>query len=114
MQTTSMDEITTTLKFEGQEASKVLTYEQLVYAIGKTGVVSSVHPLHHINQNCTDEELKMVFGEKISGDAKTALFGIPVFKKNWVPMSDIWMCNKDGEILQKFSVSGVKERGMAS
>lgn len=91
----------TNVTFSGKEASEISVAElsQLVKMFdGGEPIV------HHISHNCSNTALLETFGSVDIGDTKDGYFGLPISKKSWIPLGELWLQSKEGKVIQKFSI----------
>jgi hypothetical protein len=90
-----------TITFTGQEATQI-SFEQIDETIRKVNVSTS--RLNHVLANCTLEQLERFFGAMVEGDAKSVLFGCPLYQKNYVPKGEIWFMDKEVKVINRFKL----------
>ena len=94
------------ITFSGKEAS-VLDLDTIKKAIDN---LTSNTPIEkfgtQLSHNCDEAELLKVLGvEKTTSEYNVGnYYGLPVFKKSWVPLGEIWLQDKDGKVIQKFNI----------
>ena len=94
--------------FGGQQASNI-SLKAIREAIGL--IKSSGEPrIHHILHHCTEAQWESLIGkqEKVYTEpeySKNVLYGLPVYEKSYVPLGEVWMMDKDGKVIQKFSIN---------
>lgn len=86
--------------FGGQEA-KTLDLETIQELVALIDVEQPI--LHKISHNCTEEQLVYALGEKKNGDLRAVLYGLPVYEARYIPAGEVWLQDKDGKVIQKFS-----------
>lgn len=86
--------------FNGKEAEKLFSIAELATVVsmfegGKPDVAQITH-------NCLNTQLLEQFGSVNIGDAKDVYFGLPVYRRGWVPLGEVWLEDKDGKVIRKF------------
>lgn len=103
----NMKDVSEHCTFSGQEATP-LDMATLVKAIDTLSQITIEPPLiQRISHNCGHEEFFRVFGigkENVSERA-TDYFGLPVYIHRWIPRGEVWLQDKNGKVIKKFSIS---------
>lgn len=102
-----MSEITSNVSFGGQEASRINVY-QMMKAIEKIAFPTKDDAVHHLKHNgCEEFFFKHCVDVPgtVEAGARTALYGLPVYERNYVPLGKIWMCDRHGRPLKKFKIN---------
>lgn len=89
------------------QKNKPLTLKELQIAIKMLDDKISTPVLDHISHNSNKfvRVFKKMAGKKaIKINAINVLYGFPVRKISWIPDGEIWLQDKDGKILKKFSL----------
>jgi hypothetical protein len=89
--------------FSGQDAEPISTKELDTIIKMFDGGIPEIHQLSH---NCENNQLLKTFGVVDVGAANDSYFGLPVYKKGWIPLGEIWLQDKDGHVIGKFSIDG--------
>ena len=91
------------VSFTGKEAEKLFSVKELneVYKLLAAGGKPIID---HITHNCTNTTLLDLFGVVDIGDTKSGYFGLPVYRRGWVPLGEIWMQDREGKVIRKFSL----------
>lgn len=64
--------------------------------------------IDHIIHHMSDEQIGTLFKNQATKhsdfeSSKDVLYGLPVLKKSYVPLGEMWMMDKDGHVISKFS-----------
>lgn len=89
------------ITFSGQEAEK-LTDKAI-----KSLRVYSIDDIAQISHNVDKEKFIQALGlvENSTIESKNpCLFGVPVYVKKYIPLGEIWLQNRDGKVIKKFSI----------
>lgn len=87
--------------FSGKEPEKLFSMDELATIVKM--LEGSKPEVAQITHNCTNMQLLEKFGHVAIGDAKDVYFGLPVYKRGWVPLNEVWLQNDKGEVIRKFS-----------
>lgn len=91
--------------FSGQE-SKPLRLEDVLKAVASIHISKvASNWIHHINENCTEEQLRGLFRDYKLGTTTTIPAGLPVYKISYIPRGELWMMTEDGKVIKKFQLS---------
>lgn len=88
--------------FSGKEAEKLFSVAELSTVVKM--LESGKPEIARLTHNCTNTALLDLFGSVEIGDSKDAYFGLPVYRRGWVPLGEIWLQDKNGQVLRKFSI----------
>lgn len=88
--------------WSGQEAEQLFSVAELATVVkmlegGKPDVAQITH-------NVSNTKLLDMFGQVEIGDSKDSYFGLPVYRRGWVPLGELWLQDKDGKVIRKFSI----------
>ena len=99
------EEITTSVSFEGKEAETLQSHEvEIAVRILNDGGSPKITTIF---ENLSEEKMEQFtknFEKSESKNAVEMLCGIPILKKKWVPLNEVWMIDKDGKIIRKFKL----------
>lgn len=93
--------------FTGQEAVKVdlIDLPRLTYLLNKR---QTERLIDHIVFNCDKEEFLSKLGIEKTGliinNKFSSFFGVRVYERKYVPLNEVWCCDKDGVIIKKFTI----------
>ena len=99
-----MNDISQNCMFSGQEA-KPLNMDTLLEAIDKLPKVQEPR-VDRISHNCKQDDFLKLFDieKRVKQKEYINFLGIPVYVKKWIPRGEIWLQDKDGKVVQKFSL----------
>ena len=96
-----------TVTFSGIQA-KPLTAEDIKHAVDMLGKIDPINDVFSLSHNCEKKELLKAFNAfeitKDSENYHSILFGMPVYKKSYVPKGEVWTVNREGKVLNKFKI----------
>ena len=98
------NEMTENVTFSGQEAEKLLSFDalsDLINALDK----SPEPKLARITHNCLESTLLKEFGDVIAGGVDSTYYGTPVYRRAYVPLGEVWLQDKNGQVIKKFSLA---------
>ena len=87
--------------FGGKEAEP-LSVKELATVMSMLN--GSKPEVHHISHNCSNSILLEHFKHVDIGDSKDSYYGLPVYKKTWVPLGELWLQDQKGNVIRKFSL----------
>lgn len=90
--------------FGGQEASLITAKELSELVKMMDAGAEPNHAINFVFENLTEEQRDKLFGSKAEFDERAILYGFPIYRKSWVPLGEIWMMNKKGEVIKKFKI----------
>ncbi len=95
------------ITFNGKEA-EFLTAEAIKHAVDMLGKIDPINDVFSLEHNSSKEDLLKVFNAfeitKDSENYHSILFGMPIYKRNYIPVGEIWTVNKAGKVLNKFKI----------
>lgn len=90
------------ITFSGKEAEKLFSVGELSTVVKMLeGCLPEVNCMLH---NCSNTALLEQFGHVDIGDSEGSYYGLPVRKRKFVPLGEIWLMDKDAQIIRKFSL----------
>ena len=95
--------------FSNQKA-KALSVEQLIEAVEslEKNTLDKSLIVSQISHNCEKEKfltkLDILDGSAVGGPIKIDFFGMPVYKRPYVPKDEVWFINQYGRVIKKFSI----------
>lgn len=92
--------------FSGQEA-RAISKKDLLNAVEilKKDLPPCDQLLDHITQNCSLEQVELLFGKITEeGYAASVLYGVPVYKRRYMPLGELWFIAQDGSVLGKYKI----------
>lgn len=93
---------TSSVDFGGKEAEALYSTSELAQVIKMfEGGLPEITRMSH---NCSNTQMLDSFGSVDIGDAKDSYFGLRVYKRNYVPLGEIWLQDKEGKVVRKFSL----------
>ncbi len=90
------------ITFSGKEAEQLSIKElEICYRLLEAGgepVISK------IIENLTEEKEKLLFNQfpKKEFESKDILYGLPVLRKKYVPLDELWFVDKNGRPIRRF------------
>jgi len=95
------------ITFNGKEAAPISSsmMADAIKLLGNRNPDDVATLLHHIVENCSADQLERIFGPVLEGDGISVMSGIPVHKRSWVPLGEMWMMDRGGHLLKRFKLS---------
>lgn len=92
--------------FNGQQASHI-SFKAIKEAMDSVDSIGEPK-IHHLLHRCTEQQWESITGkqEKVDTDSeysKSVLYGWPVYERSYVPLGEVWLMDKDGKVIEKFS-----------
>lgn len=91
--------------FSGVEASKI-TAESLMSAVDLLNKYKPKELEVELSHNCEKEDFIKALGiqEKKDEPFMSSLFGMRVYRKSYIPLGEIWLVDKNGQVLEKYKI----------